>query len=204
MRPTHRPRAAPQIRSCLKQVQGGSTTTHRVHPRHLRPPTSAQRPAAHAITSAPSDAYKTTLIGVTADASRLPVTGSGSSARADALWSFGITGDLARVMTFRLPYRLERRGLLDCPVVGVAVDDWTVEQLRAHARESIAATGETKTRRVCAFAARLYYVSGDFGDPGDVRAGRGCAVAMPNNRSSIWRSRQGCSQPWSRDSRTRA
>ena len=38
---------------------------------------------------------------------------------------FGITGDLARVMTFRSLYRLEARGLLDCPIVGVAVDDWT-------------------------------------------------------------------------------
>ena len=31
---------------------------------------------------------------------------------------FGITGDLAKVMTFRSLYRLERRGLLDCPIVG--------------------------------------------------------------------------------------
>src|SRR4029077_14832374 len=42
---------------------------------------------------------------------------------ADVLVVFGITGDLARVMTFRSLYRLESRGLLDCPVVGVAVDD---------------------------------------------------------------------------------
>ena len=39
---------------------------------------------------------------------------------------FGITGDLAKVMTFRSLYRLEARGLLDCPIVGVAVDDWNV------------------------------------------------------------------------------
>ena len=47
---------------------------------------------------------------------------------------FGITGDLAKVMTFRSLYRLERRGLLSCPIVGVAVDDWTDDQLRDHAR----------------------------------------------------------------------
>src|SRR5580700_1913157 len=46
--------------------------------------------------------------------------------RADVLVIYGITGDLAKVMTFRSLYRLERRGLLDCPIVGVAVDDWTV------------------------------------------------------------------------------
>ena len=50
---------------------------------------------------------------------------------------FGITGDLAKVMTFRSLYRLEARGLLQCPIVGVAVDDWNVEQLVQRARESI-------------------------------------------------------------------
>ena len=34
---------------------------------------------------------------------------------ADVLVIFGITGDLAKVMTFRSLYRLERRGLLDVP-----------------------------------------------------------------------------------------
>ena len=50
---------------------------------------------------------------------------------------FGITGDLARVMTFRSLYRLEARGLLDCPIVGVAFDDWTLDQLVERARDSI-------------------------------------------------------------------
>ena len=49
---------------------------------------------------------------------------------ADVLVVFGITGDLAKVMTFRSLYRLEMRKLLDCPIVGVAVDDWTVDKLR--------------------------------------------------------------------------
>jgi glucose-6-phosphate 1-dehydrogenase len=53
---------------------------------------------------------------------------------ADVLVVFGITGDLAKVMTFRSLYRLERRGLLDCPIVGVAVDDWSVDDLKERAR----------------------------------------------------------------------
>ena len=61
---------------------------------------------------------------------------------ADALVIFGITGDLARVMTFRSLYRLERRGMLHCPIVGVAGRRWTIEQLVARARESIIGTGE--------------------------------------------------------------
>jgi glucose-6-phosphate 1-dehydrogenase len=35
---------------------------------------------------------------------------------------FGITGDFAEKMTFRALYRLERRGVLSCPIVGVARD----------------------------------------------------------------------------------
>ena len=78
---------------------------------------------------------------------------------------FGITGDLAKVMTFRSLYRLEQRGLLDCPIVGVAVDDWTVDQLVERARESIVGTGEQLDEEVFRrFAARLSYVPGDFGD----------------------------------------
>jgi glucose-6-phosphate 1-dehydrogenase len=92
------------------------------------------------------------------------------AAASDALVIFGITGDLARKMTFRSLYRLERRGLLNVPVVGVAGDDWTVEQLVNRARESITATGETLDEQVFSrFAARLRYVGGDFGDPATYR-----------------------------------
>src|SRR5215216_5588185 len=84
---------------------------------------------------------------------------------ADVLVVFGITGDLAKVMTFRSLYRLEARGLIDCPIVGVAVDDWTDDQLRERARESIEGTGEKLDEKVFdRFADRLSYVSGDFAD----------------------------------------
>jgi len=84
---------------------------------------------------------------------------------ADVLVIFGITGDLARVMTFLSLYRLEARELLSCPIVGVAGDDWTVDHLREHARECIEATGQTVDQEVFErFAARLSYVSGDFTD----------------------------------------
>jgi glucose-6-phosphate 1-dehydrogenase len=84
---------------------------------------------------------------------------------ADVFVIFGITGDLAKVMTFHSLYRLERRGLLDCPIVGVAGDDWTVDQLRDHARQCIADCGETIDDQVFdRFAARLSYIPGDFAD----------------------------------------
>src|ERR1700759_4909634 len=79
---------------------------------------------------------------------------------ADALVIFGITGDLAKVMTFHSLYRLEQRGLLDCPILGVASQDWTVEHLRDHARDCIEQCGETIDDEVFErFAARLAYVS---------------------------------------------
>ena len=84
---------------------------------------------------------------------------------ADVFVVFGITGDLAKVMTFRSLYRLEQRGLLECPIVGVAVDDWTIDQLVERARDSIVGTGEQLDEAVFErFAERLSYVQGDFGD----------------------------------------
>jgi glucose-6-phosphate 1-dehydrogenase len=96
-----------------------------------------------------------------------PAKGSKTSSpqAADVLVVFGITGDLAKVMTFHSLYRLDARGLLDCPIVGVAVDDWTDDQLRERARESIEGTGEKVDEKVFKrFASRLSYVSGDFAE----------------------------------------
>jgi glucose-6-phosphate 1-dehydrogenase len=85
----------------------------------------------------------------------------------DVLVIFGITGDLAKVMTFRSLYRLEQRSLLDCPIVGVAVDDWSVEQLAERARSSIIGTGEQLDEAVFSrLVKRFEYVPGDFADAG--------------------------------------
>jgi glucose-6-phosphate 1-dehydrogenase len=88
-------------------------------------------------------------------------------ATADVLTIFGITGDLAKKMTFRALYRLEERGKLDCPIVGVAIDEWSIEQLHDHAREAIAATVEDPDEDVFGrLLARISYVQGDYADPG--------------------------------------
>jgi glucose-6-phosphate 1-dehydrogenase len=107
---------------------------------------------------------------VTGRAGHQAAAGRATEPEADVLVIFGITGDLARVMTFRSLYRLEARGLLTVPIVGVAVDDWTAAKLRDHARESIAATGEKVDDAVFArLAERLSYVRGDFADPDTFR-----------------------------------
>ncbi len=93
------------------------------------------------------------------------VSPAGSGDAADVFVIFGITGDLAKVMTFNSLYRLERRGLLDCPIVGVAVSDWSEQDLRDHARAAIEGCGEQIDEHVFdRFADRLSYVSGDFDD----------------------------------------
>jgi glucose-6-phosphate 1-dehydrogenase len=59
-----------------------------------------------------------------------------SDSASDALVIFGITGDLAHKMTFRSLYRLEKRGLLNVPIIGAAVENWTMDQLVARASDA--------------------------------------------------------------------
>ena len=84
----------------------------------------------------------------------------------DVFVIFGITGDLAKVMTFHSLYRLEQRGLLDCPIVGVAGDDWSDKDLRDHARKAIeTSSGKKPDPKVFnRLAKRFSYVQGDFAD----------------------------------------
>jgi glucose-6-phosphate 1-dehydrogenase len=84
---------------------------------------------------------------------------------ADVLVIFGITGDLARKMTFRALYRLERRKLLQCPIVGVARDEWSSATLREHARRAIEDTVEVIDEEAFQrLAERMSMISGDFAD----------------------------------------
>jgi glucose-6-phosphate 1-dehydrogenase len=86
---------------------------------------------------------------------------------ADHLVIFGITGDLARKMTFRALYRLEKRGRLGCPIVGVASDDLTTGQLVQRARAAIADSGQDVDDEVFdRFARRLSYLHGDVAEAG--------------------------------------
>jgi glucose-6-phosphate 1-dehydrogenase len=83
----------------------------------------------------------------------------------DVLVIFGITGDLARKMTFRALYRLERRRLLQCRIIGVARNDWSDDDLREHARSAIADTvSDIDQEAFDRLAGRLNYVGGDYTD----------------------------------------
>jgi glucose-6-phosphate 1-dehydrogenase len=111
-----------------------------------------------------------------------PATAPGATA--DVLVAFGITGDLAKQMTLRSLYRLEKRGLLKCPVVGVAVQDWTDDDLRERAREAIVDGGEPLDPEVFdRFAARLSYLAGDFADAATFER---LAAALAGKRSPVF------------------
>ena len=109
-------------------------------------------------------------------------------------WSFGITGDLAKVMTFRSLYRLERRGLLDCPIVGVAVDDWTVDQLkRARARVDRGRRRAARPEGLRALRGPSLLRRRRLRRPGDLRSVSPTRSTAPQARSSTSRSRRSCS-----------
>jgi len=89
---------------------------------------------------------------------------------ADTLVIFGISGDLAKKMTFRALYRLEAAGRLDVPVIGVAVDEWSDAHLHQAMRDALVAEGEPVKKKVFdRLAARCSYLRGDFADPGTYR-----------------------------------
>src|SRR5215831_4910545 len=69
-------------------------------------------------------------------------------------------------MTFQALYRLEERGKLNCPIVGVAADHWSVDDLRKRALESIENTeGKIDNEVFDRLATRMSYLPGDFSDP---------------------------------------
>jgi glucose-6-phosphate 1-dehydrogenase len=85
---------------------------------------------------------------------------------ADNLVIFGISGDLARKMTFASLYRMERRGEIACRIIGVAIEDWTDDDLRRHASEAIEQTAEGEVDRevLLRLLERMSYVAGDYKD----------------------------------------
>ena len=88
------------------------------------------------------------------------------SSRSDALVFFGATGDLAYKKIFPALQSMVEHGALDCPVIGVAKAGWTLEQLKARARESVEKHGPgVREQAFSKLMSQLRYVDGDYGDP---------------------------------------
>jgi len=86
--------------------------------------------------------------------------------RSDALVFFGATGDLAYKKIFPAFHAMARRGHLDFPVIGVARAGWTIERLRARARDSVATYGGgIDDKAIAQLSAQLRLVGGDYEDP---------------------------------------
>ena len=99
----------------------------------------------------------------------MPDVSAPAAAPSDALVLFGVTGDLAYKQIFPALFAMCRHGALNAAVIGVASSAWTIEQLRARARQSIehaAAAGSTTEPRDSGALDRmlslLHYVSGDY------------------------------------------
>jgi glucose-6-phosphate 1-dehydrogenase len=86
---------------------------------------------------------------------------------ADALCWFGCSGDLGHKMTFPALYAMARRGHLHVPIVGVAYSNWTLDDLKDRARDSIEKFGGgiTDTKAWDHLMKSLHYVDGDYADP---------------------------------------
>ena len=88
-----------------------------------------------------------------------------SGAPADALVFYGATGDLAFKKIFPALQGMVRRGVLKVPVIGVAKQGWTLEQLRARARASVEQHGGGTDRDAFPGLLKLLrYVDGDYAD----------------------------------------
>lgn len=84
---------------------------------------------------------------------------------ADALVLFGATGDLAKRKLFPSLYKLERSEALHVPVIGVARSDWTDDDFRSHARESIEThVDDADDEIITSLSDRLDLIQGDYAD----------------------------------------
>jgi glucose-6-phosphate 1-dehydrogenase len=94
-----------------------------------------------------------------------------SATQSDASVFFGATGDLAYKKIFPSLQALVKRGKLDVPVIGVAKADWTLDQLKARAKDSLERHGggvdPAAFAKLCSL---LRYVDGDYKDPATFQA----------------------------------
>jgi glucose-6-phosphate 1-dehydrogenase len=87
-----------------------------------------------------------------------------SETKSDALVFFGATGDLAYKQIFPSLQGLVKRGRLNVPVIGVAKASWTLDQLKARAKDSLEKHGGVDAGAWEKLSGLLRYVDGDYKD----------------------------------------
>jgi glucose-6-phosphate 1-dehydrogenase len=83
----------------------------------------------------------------------------------DAIVFFGATGDLAYKQIFPSLQGLVRDEGLDIPIIGVAKAGWSLDQLKARAKDSLSNHGGLDTNAIVKLISLLRYVDGDYNDP---------------------------------------
>ena len=89
-----------------------------------------------------------------------------SFSHSDALVFFGATGDLAYKKIFPALQAMAKRGRLGVPVIGVAKAGWSLDQLKARARDSVEKHGGLEPSGFEKLCGLLRYVDGDYQDLG--------------------------------------
>jgi glucose-6-phosphate 1-dehydrogenase len=86
--------------------------------------------------------------------------------QSDALVFFGATGDLAYKQIFTSIQGLIRDEGLNVPIIGVAKSGWTLDQLKARAKDSLEHHGGIDEDAFKKMLELLRYVDGDYADAG--------------------------------------
>ena len=97
-------------------------------------------------------------------------TAAADATPSDALVFFGAAGDLAFKKIFPALLSMARRGHLDVPVIGIARREWSDDEFRTHARESIEAHGRMDAAAFDKLSGLLHYVGGDYTDGATFKA----------------------------------
>jgi glucose-6-phosphate 1-dehydrogenase len=87
-----------------------------------------------------------------------------SDSQCDALVFFGATGDLAYKKIFPSLHAMIKRGTLNIPIIGVAKNGWSLEQLRERARDSLEHHGGIDTAAFAKLMELLRYIDGGYED----------------------------------------
>lgn len=88
----------------------------------------------------------------------------------DTLVFFGATGDLAYKKIFPALQAMVNRGKLNMPVIGVAKSGWSLEQLKARAKDSLEKHGGLDPEAFEKLCGLLRYVDGDYNDAATFQA----------------------------------
>lgn len=93
-----------------------------------------------------------------------------NDSRCDAMVFFGATGDLAYKTIFPSLQAMWKRGNLNIPVIGVANTDWSLDQFRARAKDSLEKHGGCDPAAFAQLSRMLRYVAGDYKSPATFQA----------------------------------